>query len=64
MHSIRSIETGMQNSALAVVLAKHMPNPVLTSLPGALSATCHSLIGYVQVCIYYITLYHNYPHYI
>mmetsp|Transcript_17307 Transcript_17307/g.16649 ORF Transcript_17307/g.16649 Transcript_17307/m.16649 type:complete len:415 (-) Transcript_17307:10-1254(-) len=40
-----SIETGMQNSALAVVLAKHMPNPVLTSLPGALSATCHSLIG-------------------
>lgn len=40
-----SIETGMQNSALAVVLAKHFPSPLLCSLPGAISATCHSVIG-------------------
>jgi len=40
-----SIETGMQNSALAVVLAQHMPNSLLTSLPGALSATTHSVLG-------------------
>ncbi len=40
-----SIETGMQNSALAVVLAQHFPNPPVSSLPGALSATCHSLLG-------------------
>lgn len=40
-----SIETGMQNSALAVVLAKHFPNPLLSSLPGAFSATAHSIIG-------------------
>eukprot|EP00597_Dinobryon_sp_UTEXLB2267_P019501 CAMPEP_0201111578 /NCGR_PEP_ID=MMETSP0812-20130820/75516_1 /ASSEMBLY_ACC=CAM_ASM_000668 /TAXON_ID=98059 /ORGANISM="Dinobryon sp., Strain UTEXLB2267" /LENGTH=277 /DNA_ID=CAMNT_0047374637 /DNA_START=287 /DNA_END=1120 /DNA_ORIENTATION=+ len=40
-----SIETGMQNSALAVVLSKHFPNAQLCALPGALSATCHSLIG-------------------
>ncbi len=40
-----SIETGMQNSALAVVLAQHFPNPVLSSLPGALSATVHSVLG-------------------
>jgi len=40
-----AIETGMQNSALAVVLAKHFPNPALSSLPGALSATVHSVIG-------------------
>jgi BASS family bile acid:Na+ symporter len=40
-----SIETGMQNSALAVVLAKHFPNPTLSSLPGAFSATAHSVIG-------------------
>jgi len=40
-----SIETGMQNSALAVVLAKHFPNPALSSLPGAISATVHSIIG-------------------
>jgi bile acid:Na+ symporter, BASS family len=40
-----SIETGMQNSALAVVLAKHFPNPLLSGLPGAVSATIHSTIG-------------------
>jgi BASS family bile acid:Na+ symporter len=40
-----SIETGMQNSALAVVLAQHFPNPQMSSLPGAISATCHSVIG-------------------
>ncbi len=40
-----SIETGMQNSALAVVLAQHFPHPTLTALPGSISATCHSVIG-------------------
>ena len=42
-----SIETGMQNSALAVVLAKHFPNPTLSGLPGAFSATIHSALGSV-----------------
>ena len=40
-----SIETGMQNSALAVVLARHFPNPTLSGLPGAFSATIHSTLG-------------------
>jgi len=40
-----SVETGMQNSALAVVLAKHFPSPLVTALPGAFSATVHSVIG-------------------
>eukprot|EP00797_Seminavis_robusta_P018402 Sro275_g105780.1 Sodium/pyruvate cotransporter BASS2, chloroplastic (298) ;mRNA; r:54601-55494 len=40
-----SIETGMQNSALAVVLARSMGAPALASLPGALSATMHSCLG-------------------
>lgn len=40
-----SIETGMQNSGLAVFLAlKHFPDP-LTALPGALSSVVHSVIG-------------------
>lgn len=35
----------MQNSALAVVLAQRgLPDP-LSAIPGAVSATCHSLIG-------------------
>lgn len=40
-----SIETGMQNSALAVVLARSMGADPLASLPGALSATMHSCLG-------------------
>ena len=40
-----SIETGMQNSALAVVLARSMGASPLASLPGALSATMHSCLG-------------------
>mmetsp|Transcript_6442 Transcript_6442/g.13597 ORF Transcript_6442/g.13597 Transcript_6442/m.13597 type:complete len:430 (+) Transcript_6442:77-1366(+) len=40
-----SIETGMQNSALAVVLAKSIGADPLSYLPGALSATAHSVIG-------------------
>ena len=35
----------MQNSALAAVLAGHLPNPVLSAMPGCISATVHSLIG-------------------
>jgi bile acid:Na+ symporter, BASS family len=42
-----SIETGMQNSALAVVLARSMGASPLASLPGALSATMHSCLGSV-----------------
>lgn len=42
-----SIEVGMQNSGLGVVLAtQHFTNP-LTALPAAISATMHSLIGSV-----------------
>lgn len=40
-----SIETGMQNSALATVLAQHFPSPQLSALPGVISATCHSVLG-------------------
>jgi BASS family bile acid:Na+ symporter len=40
-----SIEVGMQNSALAVVLARSMGAPALACLPGALSATVHSCLG-------------------
>ncbi|KAG7370947.1 bile acid:sodium symporter [Nitzschia inconspicua] len=40
-----SIETGMQNSALAVVLARSIGAPPIASLPGALSATVHSCLG-------------------
>jgi BASS family bile acid:Na+ symporter len=40
-----SIETGMQNSALAVVLARSIGAPPIASLPGALSATAHSCLG-------------------
>ena len=35
----------MQNSALAVVLAGSAGLPPAAALPGALSATAHSLIG-------------------
>jgi len=47
-----SIETGMQNSALAVVLAKHLPNPTLSGLPGAFSATIHSTLGSILAAIW------------
>jgi BASS family bile acid:Na+ symporter len=42
-----SIETGMQNSALAMVLSRHFPDPVTSALPGAYSAAIHSAIGSV-----------------
>lgn len=42
-----SIETGMQNSALAVVLARSIGAHPSASLPGALSATVHSCLGSV-----------------
>lgn len=41
-----SIETGMQNSGLGVVLAqKHFASEPLTAVPGAISALAHSVIG-------------------
>lgn len=41
-----SIEVGMQNSALAVVLATSLfPNAPKAALPGALSACFHSILG-------------------
>ena len=40
-----SIETGMQNSALAVVLAKSIGADPIACLPGAFSATVHSCLG-------------------
>ena len=39
------IEVGMQNSALAVVLARSIGAHPAASLPGALSATVHSCLG-------------------
>ena len=42
-----SIETGMQNSALAVVLAGAAGLPPAAKLPGAISATIHSIMGSV-----------------
>ena len=47
-----SIETGMQNSALAVVLARSVGADPLASLPGALSATVHSCIGSMLAAIW------------
>jgi bile acid:Na+ symporter, BASS family len=48
-----SIEVGMQNSALAVVLARSIPgiHPA-ASLPGALSATVHSCLGSILAAIW------------
>ena len=42
-----SIETGMQNSALAVGLAGAAGLPPAAKLPGAISATIHSIMGSV-----------------
>lgn len=47
-----SIEVGMQNSALAVVLARSIGAPPLASLPGALSATAHSCLGSILAAIW------------
>lgn len=42
-----SIEVGMQNSGLGVVLARqHFADP-LTAVPGAVSSVCHSVVGSV-----------------
>jgi bile acid:Na+ symporter, BASS family len=54
-----SIEVGMQNSALPVVLAKsiHGLHPIAT-LPGAFSATIHSCLGSILATIwrrYFVT---------
>lgn len=48
-----SIEVGMQNSALAVVLARTIPgvHPA-ASLPGALSATTHSCLGSILAAVW------------
>ncbi len=47
-----SIEVGMQNSGLAVVLAnQHFLNP-LTAVPGAISAVTHSVIGSLLAAIW------------
>ena len=49
-----SIEVGMQNSALAVVLAQAMGAPDLACLPGALSATVHSCLGSLLAALWRI----------
>jgi bile acid:Na+ symporter, BASS family len=47
-----SIEVGMQNSALAVVLARSIPNlHPMACLPGAISATVHSCLGSILAAI-------------
>jgi BASS family bile acid:Na+ symporter len=40
-----SIEVGMQNSGLAVVLSRNFPDLAAAATPGAISAVMHSLIG-------------------
>ena len=50
-----SIETGMQNSALASVLATQaLPQFPQAAIPGAISAICHSLIGSIAAWIWKI----------
>lgn len=50
-----SIETGIQSSALAVVLAtRHFPDPVLTALPGALSSPAQSILGSLMAMYWYM----------
>jgi bile acid:Na+ symporter, BASS family len=48
-----SIEVGMQNSALAVVLARSIPglHPA-AALPGAISATVHSCVGSLLAAVW------------
>ncbi|KAI4333459.1 hypothetical protein L6164_018269 [Bauhinia variegata] len=47
-----SIEVGMQNSALGVILAtQHFGNP-LTAVPGAVSSVCQSILGSVLAGIW------------
>ncbi|WJX67838.1 hypothetical protein P8452_52271 [Trifolium repens] len=47
-----SIEVGMQNSALGVVLAtKHFGDP-LTTVPSAVSSVCHSIFGSILAAIW------------
>jgi len=50
-----SIETGMQNSALAVVLAKSVGADPLSYLPGALSATAHSCLGSILAAFWRVS---------
>lgn len=47
-----SIEVGMQNSALAVVLARSITSNPAAALPGALSATAHSCLGSLLAAIW------------
>jgi BASS family bile acid:Na+ symporter len=48
-----SIETGMQNSGLGVVLAKgNFPTEPLTAVPGAISALVHSILGSVLAAVW------------
>ena len=49
-----SIEVGMQNSALAVVLATSIGASPLACLPGALSATIHSCLGSLLAAVWRI----------
>uniref|UniRef100_A0A7S4KWW9 Uncharacterized protein n=1 Tax=Guillardia theta TaxID=55529 RepID=A0A7S4KWW9_GUITH len=48
-----AIETGIQSSAFAVVLAtRHFPNPILTALPCALSGTVQSMLGSLMAIVW------------
>jgi len=50
-----AIETGIQSSALAVVLAtRHFPDPILTALPGALSSPSQSILGSLIAMYWYM----------
>ena len=47
-----SIEVGMQNSGLGVVLARSNFTSPLTAIPSAISSVCHSLIGSLIAAIW------------
>jgi bile acid:Na+ symporter, BASS family len=55
-----SIEVGMQNSGLGVVLARNFKDPVtgisLAAVPCAISATMHSVIGSLLAGIWRVTV--------
>src|SRR5690606_12906385 len=47
-----SIEVGMQNSGLGVVLARQNFVDPLVAIPSAISSLCHSLIGSLLAAIW------------
>ena len=47
-----SIEVGMQNSGLGVVLAQQNFASPLVAIPSAISSVCHSLVGSLAAAVW------------